>query len=70
MDGFDGDNPHRDARREVDGVELGRDLADVGAMPLDQLLRSDDTPLTNSLRQLLAAMDRLEEPMAAFGNVP
>jgi FXSXX-COOH protein len=45
-------------------------LIDVTGMPLAQLLPSDDTVLTNSLRRLLIELDHPQEAIAAFSNYP
>ena len=42
--------------------------ADVAAMPLRELIRSEDTVLDNSLRRLIAAVDRPAEKYSAFDS--
>jgi hypothetical protein len=57
----DGTSPDDDCRT---------DLLDVGSMPFQKLILSDDTVLTNSLNRLLADIERASERYAAFGNAP
>jgi FXSXX-COOH protein len=49
---------------------LACDLVDVTNMPLARLLPADDSALANCLRRLLADLDRPQETLAGFGNVP
>ncbi|MEV4350345.1 FXSXX-COOH protein [Actinoplanes sp. NPDC049596] len=56
----------------MDGAEQGEPgaarLIDVTRIPLDRLLSDDDTVLVNSLRRLLAGIDRPQEILSAFEN--
>jgi FXSXX-COOH protein len=59
----------------ADQVEnLGDDeldeMAVVVDIPLEDLLRSDERPLTRALQRVLRATDRSEGNYAAFGNAP
>lgn len=45
-------------------------LVDVTAMPLAELVPSDDSVLGNALRRLLIEMDQPEEIIAAFSSSP
>jgi FXSXX-COOH protein len=53
---------------EVGPEETDSGLADVTRMALPELLPSDDSVLANSLRRLLADLDRPQEVISAFGN--
>jgi FXSXX-COOH protein len=50
------------------GIDAGR--VDVSALSLPELLRSDDSVLTNCLRRVVADLDSSAESYAAFGNTP
>lgn len=58
----------------MDGNDLGTapdaGWVNVSALPLPELLGSDDSALTNSLRRVLADLDSSKENYAAFGNTP
>jgi FXSXX-COOH protein len=43
-------------------------LIDVTHVSLDRLISADDTVLLNSLRRLLAEIDRPQEILSAFDN--
>ena len=42
----------------------------VGAMPLDQLLGTDDSVLAALVQRVVEELDRSGENYAAFGNTP
>jgi FXSXX-COOH protein len=44
------------------------DLPDVSSLPLAELLASDESPLANSVRRLVAELEQPQEVFAAFGN--
>jgi FXSXX-COOH protein len=52
----------------VDGGEAEPALVDLTGLPLPELFASDDSVLANSLRRLLADLDRPQDVVAAFGN--
>ncbi|GAA0464146.1 hypothetical protein Ade02nite_31040 [Paractinoplanes deccanensis] len=43
-------------------------LADVTRLPLDHILAGGDSALLNSLRRVLADIDRPQEVLSAFDN--
>jgi FXSXX-COOH protein len=43
-------------------------LPDVSGLPLDRLIDAADTVLANSLRRLVADLDRPQEVLSAFDN--
>lgn len=53
---------------EVDSEDACADLVDLTRAPVDEIILSDDTVLTNSLRRLLAEMDQPQEIIAAFDS--
>jgi len=52
------------------GDEADQVRMDVGQLPLDQLLSSDDSALTAMVQRVLDDIDRPGEHYAAFGNAP
>jgi FXSXX-COOH protein len=52
----------------VDGGEAEPALVDLTGLPLPELFASDDSVLANSLRRLLADLDRPQDIIAGFGN--
>jgi FXSXX-COOH protein len=43
-------------------------LIDVSGLPLDRLILDNETVLVNSLRRLVAELDRPQEVLSAFDN--
>jgi FXSXX-COOH protein len=43
-------------------------LSDVTRLPLDRIVSGDDSALLNSLRRVLADIDRPQEVLSAFDN--
>jgi hypothetical protein len=43
-------------------------LVDVTCLPLEQLISDNETVLVNSLRRLVAEIDRAQEVLSAFDN--
>lgn len=52
------------------GDHAGEVRMNVGVMPLDQLLATDDSVLAALMRRVLDDVERSGESYAAFGNAP
>jgi FXSXX-COOH protein len=52
------------------GDHAGEVRMNVGAMPLDHLLSTDDSALAALVQRVLDDLDRSGENYAAFGNIP
>jgi FXSXX-COOH protein len=60
----------RGADTTPDGDGLATGQVDITAMPLRDLVNSDDSVLDRALRRLLAELDGPQEHYTAFQNAP
>jgi len=60
----------QDRGKGLDDAEVDGALPEIGAMALEELLRSEDSVLADAVRRLVREADQPEQSYAAFGSTP